>query len=449
MKYENAKDVLPKELFDEVQKHAAGRLLYFPIAGKRRPWGERTGIRSQNRMRNEEIRARFRDGVSVEALAREYHLTQESVKNIIYSKKGIIMDLKEILSLYGEGEPEEVSPLFEMDEEENWDYYVRDFSVKYPDRRLVVRIQKYPFATVERITEQNETAAAYAECGVDVCRLVPNRYGELARKVTYEGRDCVVFAEETREGLLPFSDESPRNADGRHVYTDELLAIMAKIGEKHLSGKEPNYAALFDPIGSCDSRYEDWIAEYTEGDLPRKIQACQPDLMGLYGRINEKLREIREELRPLYGDLPTSVFHGEERGESVLLDGDGHISCFCDFVDGGRDVCVNHFLCLMMQQDDEMPDDYPWLEVRDPELRGKWVRCMIRSLKVIGRHYSFNEKELAAMPLIYKLMLFGRPYYYGTLFGLTGDHDKLEEMLEYILARLSSPDEIDFKKALA
>ena len=66
MKYENAKDVLPKELFDEVQKHAAGRLLYFPIAGKRRPWGERTGIRSLNRMRNEEIRARFRDGVSVD-----------------------------------------------------------------------------------------------------------------------------------------------------------------------------------------------------------------------------------------------------------------------------------------------------------------------------------------------------------------------------------------------
>ncbi|MBR3991147.1 MAG: hypothetical protein IKI91_03340 [Clostridia bacterium] len=74
---------------------------------------------------------------------------------------------------------------------------------------------------------------------------------------------------------------------------------------------------------------------------------------------------------------------------------------------------------------------------------------MIRSLKVIAKHYSFNEKELAAMPLIYKLMLFGRPYYYGTLFGLMGDHDKLEEMLEYILSRLTSPDEIDFKKALA
>ena len=58
---------------------------------------------------------------------------------------------------------------------------------------------------------------------------------------------------------------------------------MAKIGEKHLSGKEPNYAALFDPMSSCDSQYEDWIAEYTEGDLPRKIRACQPDLMGLYG----------------------------------------------------------------------------------------------------------------------------------------------------------------------
>lgn len=39
MKYENAKDILPEKLFEEVQKYASGRLLYFPIAGARRQWG--------------------------------------------------------------------------------------------------------------------------------------------------------------------------------------------------------------------------------------------------------------------------------------------------------------------------------------------------------------------------------------------------------------------------
>ena len=36
MKYENAKDVLPEELFEKVQKYASGKLLYFPISGERR-----------------------------------------------------------------------------------------------------------------------------------------------------------------------------------------------------------------------------------------------------------------------------------------------------------------------------------------------------------------------------------------------------------------------------
>lgn len=39
MKYENAKDVLPKELLEELKKYAAGKLLYVPLGDKKRNWG--------------------------------------------------------------------------------------------------------------------------------------------------------------------------------------------------------------------------------------------------------------------------------------------------------------------------------------------------------------------------------------------------------------------------
>ena len=224
---------------------------------------------------------------------------------------------------------------------------------------------------------------------------------------------------------------------------------MAKVGALHTSAKEPNYAVLFDNDSCCFKQYEDWIHEYTEADLPKKIKEKQPDLAPLYEKINAELRHIRDALRPIYGKLPKSVFHGEERSWSILTDSAGHLISLCDFTDGGADVCINHFLCLAMQMDEELPDDYAWLAVHDPEINRMRIESVVHSMQVIGKEYTWTEEELTALPLVYKLMLFGRPYYYGALFGLMDDHDKLNEMLEFILNQLTSPDEIDFRKILS
>lgn len=47
MKYEHAGDVIPEELLKEVQKYAAGRLLYFPAGDEKKTWGESTGYRER------------------------------------------------------------------------------------------------------------------------------------------------------------------------------------------------------------------------------------------------------------------------------------------------------------------------------------------------------------------------------------------------------------------
>lgn len=44
MKYENGRDLLQPELLRQVQKYAAGRLIYIPSMGKT-SWGESSGYR--------------------------------------------------------------------------------------------------------------------------------------------------------------------------------------------------------------------------------------------------------------------------------------------------------------------------------------------------------------------------------------------------------------------
>ncbi|MFC3749015.1 CD3324 family protein [Paenibacillus sp. GCM10012306] len=87
MKYENAGDILPAELLKELQKYAAGKLLYIPSGEEKRAWGETSGYRGTLQKRNRMIRNKYGHGVTVSELADEYFLSLDSIKKIIYSKK--------------------------------------------------------------------------------------------------------------------------------------------------------------------------------------------------------------------------------------------------------------------------------------------------------------------------------------------------------------------------
>lgn len=89
MKYENARDIFPDRLLRQMQKYAAGKLVYIPAGDTKRPWGETSGYRRYLAERNQQIRERFRSGVHIERLADEYCLSVESVKRIVYSKREV------------------------------------------------------------------------------------------------------------------------------------------------------------------------------------------------------------------------------------------------------------------------------------------------------------------------------------------------------------------------
>lgn len=87
MNYENAGDVLPEQLLKEIKKYAAGKLLYIPLGNEKKAWGEVSGYRHFLVRRNQFILNKFVHGISIRELATEFHLSEETVKRIVYSRK--------------------------------------------------------------------------------------------------------------------------------------------------------------------------------------------------------------------------------------------------------------------------------------------------------------------------------------------------------------------------
>lgn len=85
MKYRNASEVLPDKLLQELQKYAAGEVLYVPADRERKKWGSSSGARVYYEQRNEEIRHKyFSLHTSIDALCDEFGLSYETVKKILY-----------------------------------------------------------------------------------------------------------------------------------------------------------------------------------------------------------------------------------------------------------------------------------------------------------------------------------------------------------------------------
>lgn len=61
-----------------------GDVLYVPKASAKMEWGSANGSRTFYQERNREIRRLYKEGCSIEALAKQYGLAYSTIKKIIY-----------------------------------------------------------------------------------------------------------------------------------------------------------------------------------------------------------------------------------------------------------------------------------------------------------------------------------------------------------------------------
>lgn len=87
MGYQNAAELLPAHLLEEIQKYVDGGLIYIPKNSDKIGWGCLSGARETIKHRNREIYQDYTDGFNVERLADKYYLSPETIKKIIYGKR--------------------------------------------------------------------------------------------------------------------------------------------------------------------------------------------------------------------------------------------------------------------------------------------------------------------------------------------------------------------------
>lgn len=85
MKYVNAAEILPEKLLGELQTYIEGDVLYIPRKMSKKEWGTVSGSRAFYRERNREIQRLYREGCSMETLARQYGLAYSTIRKIIYT----------------------------------------------------------------------------------------------------------------------------------------------------------------------------------------------------------------------------------------------------------------------------------------------------------------------------------------------------------------------------
>ena len=103
------------------------------------------------------------------------------------------MDFTEPFLLYNDQQPLQWKYKDTSHGEED---FRRAVFAQWEDQKLVIKITCNDFTFPHRVEVWQKTAAAYLAMGYYCPQIVVNRNGNLAETVEYEGRLCVVYAEE-------------------------------------------------------------------------------------------------------------------------------------------------------------------------------------------------------------------------------------------------------------
>lgn len=84
MGYKNAVELLPPDLLSDIQKYFSGGIIYIPKNTEKAGWGQVSGSKRKIECRNIKIKELFKSGNSIEELSRDYFLSIDSIKKIVY-----------------------------------------------------------------------------------------------------------------------------------------------------------------------------------------------------------------------------------------------------------------------------------------------------------------------------------------------------------------------------
>ncbi len=243
-------------------------------------------------------------------------------------------------------------------------------------------------------------AREYRALGYYCPRFLRDRAGNFPQ-IDYEGRRCVVWAEEFAPYTPADRAEFPITLpDGRYIWYEDAIIMNARVAAKRFDFSYlPSAYTLFEVFDKNDAEPE--VLDVAHGWL-RAAQA-------LPERFRERAMDIwarweanRAAVKSRYDEIPTSVFQSDINRSNILLDAAGAFRGVIDFNIAGRDTLLNLIMREAPFTWGDTGEDTDGLSPGEVARRENddAVRCIKYALSVAGREYRFSdaERELA-LPL--------------------------------------------------
>lgn len=336
---------------------------------------------------------------------------------------------REIVGLFRKAAPVSVETKNTSHGEED---YREVWFVDFGEEKLVIKLAENGFTDEAHLELWAKIAEKYRELGYYCPRFIKALDGRFP-VVDYHGHWCIVHGEEYSP-YISAEKVLGKWTKGYYPYFREAVLMNARVAAQRydFTGLPSGYCMfeLFEAGDTVDETTEDALKWKKEADrLPEKF-AEQTN------RIWENWKRVREELRKIYFQLPTSVFQADINYSNVLLDEAGNFKGVYDFNLGGREV----FLNLLFRE-------IPYICTGDEAalLKEDFYADSIKDALLIAREvYSFNVLERQAAPLLYRCI---KPLWWYSAVLLrkaAGAEDKIQRCLDFI--EYEQGREIDFER---
>ncbi len=355
--------------------------------------------------------------------------------------------LCEVFSLYSDEKPNTYHIVDTSHGEED---FRQAIFAEWNNQKVVIKIASNGFTTTHRVKGWHDTILAYRDMGYYCPAILPTRSGAVTTELEYQGRPCVVFAEEhsAQKTAEQWGKAVYRPRD-RYVFHDEVLHFLGKVGSAHLT------TADF-PSGNCilEEFLPGEVDEIMENALQFKaVMDTMPQYSDRAEAIWQQYLDNKVKLAEVYPKLPTSVFQADPNYTNVLLDEQHRFVGLLDFNLCGRDTVLNilfreSFNWFYEDVLYHVPENGRYSDMFYlPDMNQRSLDSLIHNIQLMKETYSFTQDEIQAAPLLYRYM---RPLWWTVQSCLLRNKENpvvVEAVLDWI--QQEQQREIDFASIMS
>lgn len=350
MKYRNAASILPSSLLNAIQDYIQGEYLYIPLRDKKEEAAP-SAYRSELQKRDAQIYLHHLEGLTNPLLAKNYHLSESSIRRIITAQRRRYKTMKELIQT--------LLPHWNLQHSEIQQIYHSSWQI---GSEYVLKIYEDPVPLRQNLT----TLQILSNQQIPVAKIIPTTSGDLS--ITTSGIHCFLSRRLPGSNLIRMDQEPGLARRMGSIIADLHLAFQALDDAKTVNFRNNSLLA----------EMQSWIRKTLATDGWQYLPESDFD-------------DITEELATIYPELPVQLIHRDVHFGNFLFD-QGRFSGYIDFDLSQRNIRIFdlcYFLLGLLSEEDKLSvTQEQWFDYVRETMNGYEEKCPL------------TETERHAIPLV-------------------------------------------------